>query len=64
MKGMGLRSGFMEVELAKLAPRGQRIVPIAIRKKLQLKEGDKVVFFADDNGIRIANASLLALEKA
>ena len=54
----------MEMELAKLTSKGQLTVPVAIRKKLHLKEGDKVVFFADGDGIRIVNASLLALEKA
>ena len=54
----------MEMELAKLTSKGQLTVPVAIRKKLGLKEGDKVVFLADDDGIRIVNASLLALERA
>ena len=53
----------MEMELAKLTSKGQLTVPVAIRKKLSLKEGDKVVFLADDDGIRIVNASILALEK-
>jgi AbrB family looped-hinge helix DNA binding protein len=52
----------MEMELAKLTSKGQT-VPVAIRKKLNLKEGDKVVFLADDDGIRIVNASVLALER-
>lgn len=54
----------MEMELAKLTSKGQITVPVAIRKKLALKEGDKIIFISDDNGIRIANASTLALEKA
>ena len=53
----------MEMELAKLTSKGQLTVPVAIRKKLRLKEGDKVVFLSDDDGIRIVNASVLALEK-
>ena len=53
----------MEMELAKLTSKGQLTVPVAVRKKLCLKEGDKVVFLSDDDGIRIANASLLALER-
>ena len=53
----------MEIELAKLTSKGQLTVPVAIRKKLSLKEGDKVVFLSDDDGIRIVNASILALEK-
>lgn len=54
----------MEMELAKLTSKGQLTVPVAIRKKLRLKEGDKVVFLSDDDGIRIVNASILALERA
>ena len=53
----------MEMELAKLTSKGQLTVPVAIRKKLRLKEGDKGVFLSDDDGIRIVNASVLALEK-
>jgi len=53
----------MEMELAKLTSKGQLTVPVAIRKKLRLKEGDKVVFLSDDDGIRVVNASILALEK-
>jgi AbrB family looped-hinge helix DNA binding protein len=54
----------MDMELAKLTSKGQLTVPVAIRKKLNLKEGDKVVFLADDDGIRIVNASVLAIEQA
>lgn len=53
----------MEMELAKLTSKGQLTIPVAIRKMLRLKEGDKVVFLADQDGIRIANASMLALER-
>ena len=53
----------MEMELAKLTSKGQLTVPVAIRKKLRLKEGDKVVFLSDDDGVRVVNASVLALEK-
>ena len=53
----------MEMELAKLTSKGQLTVPVAIRKKLRLKEGDKVVFLSDADGIRIVNASILALER-
>lgn len=54
----------MKMELAKLTSKGQITVPVAIRKKLALKEGDKVVFLSDNEGIRIVNASTLALENA
>lgn len=54
----------MEMEVAKLTSKGQITVPVAIRKKLRLKEGDKVVFVMDDDGIRVVNAAVLALERA
>jgi AbrB family looped-hinge helix DNA binding protein len=53
----------MEMELAKLTSKGQITVPVAIRKKLRLKEGDKVAFLSGDDGILIANASIMALER-
>ncbi|MDR1274985.1 MAG: AbrB/MazE/SpoVT family DNA-binding domain-containing protein [Candidatus Accumulibacter sp.] len=52
------------MEVAKLTSKGQITVPAAIRKKLCLKEGDKLVFVTDDEGIRVLNASVLALERA
>ena len=52
------------MELAKLTSKGQLTVPIAIRKKLNLKEGDKVVFIEDGHSVRIVNSSLLVLENA
>ena len=52
------------MELAKLTSKGQLTVPIAIRKKLNLKEGDKVMFIEDGRGVRIVNSSLLAFENA
>lgn len=54
----------MEMELAKLTSKGQLTIPVAIRKKLSLKEGDKVLFLLDCDGVRIANASTWAIGKA
>lgn len=55
----------MTIEMAALTSKGQLTVPIAIRKKLNLKEGDKVVFIEDaDGGIHILNASALSFGKA
>ena len=53
----------MEMEMAKLTSKGQLTVPVAIREKLRLKTGDKVVFLVEEDGIRIANASILAFEQ-
>ena len=37
------------MELAKVTSRGQITLPLAIRRKLDVKEGDKVVFY-EENG--------------
>ncbi len=49
------------MELARLTSKGQITIPIAIRKKLKLKEGDKVFFIEEDGKIIFQNASLAAL---
>lgn len=51
------------MELAKLTSSGQVTIPVEIRKKLKLKEGDKVMFLEDGNRITLVNSSLLAIEK-
>ncbi|WP_408641303.1 AbrB/MazE/SpoVT family DNA-binding domain-containing protein [Serpentinicella alkaliphila] len=38
-------------------------IPIAIRKRLKLKEGDKVLFIQEGDKIIFANASIISLEK-
>lgn len=53
------------MNLAKVSANGQVTVPIEIRKKLQLKEGDKLLFTEQPNGdIVIDNASATAIVKA
>jgi AbrB family looped-hinge helix DNA binding protein len=49
------------MELAKLTSKGQITIPIEIRKKLKLKEGDKVFFIEEDGKITFQNASMAAL---
>ena len=51
------------MELAKISSKGQITIPIAIRKKLNLKEGDKVLFLEEDNKVIVTNASYEALKK-
>lgn len=51
------------MELAKLSSKGQITVPIEIRKKLNLKEGDKVLFFEEAGKIVVENASIIALKE-
>jgi len=50
------------MEIAKITSRGQITIPIDIRKKLGLKEGDKVVFVEDGDRIVFANATKIAFE--
>ena len=49
------------MELAKLTSKGQITIPIEIRKKLRLKEGDKVFFIEEDGKIIFQKASQAAL---
>ena len=48
------------MEVAKITSRGQITIPIDIRKKLGVKEGDKVIFMEDDNRIFVVNAAKIA----
>ena len=49
------------MELAKLTAKGQITLPIAVRRKLGVKDGDKVAFIEQGNQIVVVNASLEAL---
>lgn len=50
------------MELAKLSTRGQITLPLAIRRKLGVKDGDKVVFFEENGRIVVENADQLAVK--
>ena len=53
------------MNLAKISANGQITVPVEIRKKLNLKEGDKVLFFERNDGeVVINNASATAIINA
>lgn len=53
------------MNLAKVSANGQITVPIEIRKSLNLKPGDKILFYQKPNGeVVVSNASAAALEKA
>jgi AbrB family looped-hinge helix DNA binding protein len=53
----------MDMELTKMTAKGQITLPVAIRRRLNLKTGDKVGFITDADGIRIVNVSTLAFER-
>ena len=49
------------MELAKITSKGQITIPVQIRKKLKLKEGDKVFFYEEKGKVIFQNASQVAL---
>jgi len=52
------------MEVARITAQGQITIPVEIRKKLNLKEGDKVVFFEEENGrFFFQNTALLAFNR-
>ena len=53
------------MNLAKVSANGQVTVPVEIRRKLNLKEGDKIIFFERNDGeVVINNASSTAIMNA
>jgi len=50
------------MELAKITTRGQITIPLEIRRKLGVKDGDKVVFIEQDGRIIMENSVMLALK--
>lgn len=49
------------MDLARVSSKGQITIPIEIRNKLNLKEGDKVLFLEENGRIVLANSSYVAL---
>jgi antitoxin PrlF len=49
------------MDLARVSSKGQITIPIEIRNKLNLKEGDKVLFLEENGKIVLANSSFIAL---
>jgi len=52
------------VELATITTRGQITLPIAVRKKLNVREGGKVIFLEENGRVVIENAGMIALKEA
>jgi len=52
------------MEVAKITSKGQITIPIDIRRKLGVKEGDKVLFVEEQGRIVMMNSSMEALRKA
>lgn len=52
------------MELAKITSKGQITLPIAIRRQLNLKDGDKVAFIEENGQYIIINPTKLAILNA
>ncbi len=52
------------MELAKVTSKGQVTIPVEIRKKLGIKNGDKILFVEDSGRIYVMNSSMDALREA
>ena len=53
-----------KMDLAKVTSKGQVTIPIDIRKKLGLKNGDKVLFVEEAGRIYMINSSMDAFREA
>ncbi|MCL2088829.1 MAG: type II toxin-antitoxin system PrlF family antitoxin [Oscillospiraceae bacterium] len=51
------------MELAKVTSKGQITIPVSIRKRLGIKNGDKILFVDKPDGIVMVNSTMAALEK-
>ncbi len=51
------------MELAKVTVRGQITIPKGIRKKLNIKDGDKVVFIEENGKIVMENSTMVDLRE-
>lgn len=56
--------GAFYMELAKVTSKGQITIPIEIRKKLGIKNGDKILFMEESGRIYMMNSSMDALREA
>jgi len=48
------------MDVAKITSRGQITIPVDIRKRLGVREGDKIIFIEDQGRIFIVNAAKIA----
>ena len=51
------------MNLARITTKGQITIPIEIRRKLGVKEGDKVVFLENEGKVMIENSAKIALRE-
>jgi len=49
--------------IAKVASNGQITIPVDIRRRLSIKDGDKVLFMESGEGVLMLNSSMIALRQ-
>jgi AbrB family looped-hinge helix DNA binding protein len=50
-------------DISRVTSKGQVTIPVEMRRKLGIREGDKVVFIEQAGNIVIANAAMIALQE-
>ena len=51
------------MEVAKLTSKGQITIPVDVRRKMKLKEGDKILFVENNGRYYVENAALVAINR-
>jgi len=51
--------GDITMEMAKVTSKGQITIPVSIRRRLQIKEGDKLLFINNAEGVVMVNPDML-----
>lgn len=51
------------MELAKISSKGQITIPVAVRNKLKLKAGDKIVIMEENGRFYLENSATLAFKR-
>jgi AbrB family looped-hinge helix DNA binding protein len=51
------------LDVSRVTSKGQVTIPVEMRRKLGIKDGDKVVFMEEGNRIVIANSAMVALKE-
>ncbi|MDR1775680.1 MAG: AbrB/MazE/SpoVT family DNA-binding domain-containing protein [Actinomycetes bacterium] len=52
------------MEVAKITSKGQITIPIDIRRRMNLNDGDKVLFLEQDGRYYIENSALVSISRA
>ncbi len=51
------------MDIARVTSKGQVTIPIGIRRLMNIKEGDKILFFEKDGKVFVENAAMVAFDK-